>query len=164
MNKFKILSIICFMLLGVGCTNNSTIYEMYKTVNKNDLKYDSFDENTLYYETEKSFEGYSELNNHEQVSDKRYVSILMGYSFETELNPTSMSYNEAIECVKKVLPDDIELEREKYDEDTGILFLICNSSKGTFVVGLNSSIESTINGISQYNRENISGIFYMKEI
>ncbi|MDU1351025.1 MAG: hypothetical protein E6942_17255 [Clostridium argentinense] len=96
-------------------TVNDKISKRYKEVKKETLSYEIESSDHRYYETKNSFVG-SEAGL-PNVDDKKYGSILSEYTYAAEVNPTEVSYNDAIKLAHKVLPDDIKEQRIKYDDN-----------------------------------------------
>lgn len=140
------------------------VYERYSNLDKSKLKYELVRHKGYFYESSNSFVGSGMLDEIPPVDNKKYDEILLSYTFSVELIPIAMKYDEAINYAKSVLPDDIKEERVKFDDESGIFHIIYSSSKGNFVVGLNTKILSTQNGKYTYDKEWISGISYMREI
>lgn len=142
----------------------SKIYDMYDALDKNKLKYEYSNESTYYYERELGSSKESEMKEISDISEKKYHYILKSYSFLSELVSVSMSYNDALKYIEKVLPDDAKKEYEKYESETGIINIFYSSSKGNFVACLNKTLEYVDNGENIFNDDYICGISYMKEI
>lgn len=193
MKKVKIILLFMSIFLCIGCTKNvvledtsdknkqnvvsiieenvieekdpGVIDDRYKTVDKNKLEYKIRESKSgfYYYETENSFVGSALLGQIPNIDDKKYYSILLSYTFACELVPISISYDKAIEYAKSVLPDDIKEEKVKFDNKTGIIWVVYSSNKGNFVVGLNAGILSIQDGQYTYDKKSIVGISYFKE-
>lgn len=91
-----------------GNIDNSIIekrYESVNNVNKEDLSYDTLYK-TKEYDNESSI---IEIELADSIKDDiNYRDILLEFTYYSEINPSRLTYNEAITLVKKVLPDDIE--------------------------------------------------------
>lgn len=142
--------------------DNSIIDKRYENVRNEDLTY-----NSLQYEAEKE-ESESEAITQVYLADSikddvNYKCILEGFSYLSESNPCSVSYNEAIELIKKVLPDDIEKVRSVIDEEVNKEYIYYKSEKGNFRVGLCQGYIMTDEG-EKVDKDLIVGIDYSKEI
>lgn len=152
-------------MYGEIMKTNEEIYTLYETVDKSSLKY-SHDDNfkSYYYEYNGGIAQMSSMQNIESINDKKFKQILQSFSFASEINPINVTYDYAIELVKKVLPDDIKLEsKNDYLEidDVGSSVLHFSSSKGNFAVNFTYGFSE--DGVN-YDANNISGITYLKEI
>ncbi|ARC83149.1 hypothetical protein U732_118 [Clostridium argentinense CDC 2741] len=136
-------------------TVNDKISKRYEEVKKETLSYEIEFSDHHYYETKNSFVG-SEAGL-PNVDNKEYGQILSEYMYAAEVNPTKISYNDAIKLAHKVLPDDIKEQRTKYDDTVKKTYIVYSSSQGNFVLGLchESSTE---------DKNIVVGIDYMKEI
>jgi len=85
-------------------------------------------------------------------------------TYASEVNPTNITYEDAINLAKSVLPDDIKEIRKKYDNSTTKTYIVCSSNQGNFVVGLAYDHQDTDNFIPVSDKDIIIGIDYMKEI
>lgn len=196
MLKKKIsLGIICsLMIINVGCQSeedleeeyyddypegnyavsqtiseptSSDIRKRYDNVNKEELDY-SYEEGESYlYEYRGGLAyGGNEIYN-ENVSDKKYKSILNEYTFASEVNPVNTRYDNAIELAKKILPDDIkEVSKSQYlgeegEDGIGCTIIYYESSRGNFGVSFNHPFGE--DG-TKYDKDKVSGIGYMIEI
>lgn len=144
---------------------NEEVYKLYETVDKDSLKY-SHDNNveSYDYEYDSGVPTMSSIQTVEGINHKKYKNILQAFSFASEINPVNITYDKAMELVKKVLPDDIKLE-SKNDyigtDDVGTSVIHFNSSKGNFIVNfLYGYGEDGIN----YDTDNIAGIVYLKQV
>lgn len=152
-------------LYGEIIKTNEEIYALYESVDKTSLKY-THDDNlkSYYYEYDGGIALMNSMQNIESINDKKFKEILQSFSFASEINPIYVSYDYAIELVKKVLPDDIKLEsKNDYLEinDIGSSVLHFSSSKGNFAVNFTYGFgEDGVN----YDANNIAGITYLKEI
>ena len=147
--------------------DNSIIDKRYKTVNKDILKYD-FKETTEYiFEFDDGFAVNSESQDFKPINDKKYQSILLGYTYSSEVSSTIIPYDEAISMVKKVLPNDIIKEKSKMTKDNSCEYIFFKSNKGNFVVGLHYALDYELNRNNPflpYNKNIIAGIDYLKQI
>lgn len=143
--------------------NNDVIDERYQTVDKNLLKYDLAKGDEYSFEYIDGFAVNSPLRDLKPINDKKYIPILLGYTYLSEVNSTNVSYNEAISMVKKVLPDDITEERVKESKEIPKKYIFFKSSKGNFVVGLNYGRDMN-KSMTEYNKDLIVGIHYLKQI
>ncbi|NOW82736.1 hypothetical protein B0H39_000617 [Clostridium beijerinckii] len=144
--------------------DNSEIDKRYKEVDKSKLSYDEANSSLTYYETENSFVG-SEAGI-PNVDNKKYKDILSDYTYACEVNPTKVTYEDAIRLAKSVLPNDIKEIRNKYDNSTGKTHIVYSSNQGNFVLGLAYDYDESHNsGFTPNSKNNtIVGIDYMKEI
>lgn len=139
------------------------IYDRYKIVDKNKLKYERVSSSVYFHETETAFVGSPLSDTIPNIDNKKYDNILSSYTFASELISTTMTYDKAVEYAKSVFPDDIKEERVKFDNNTGIIFIVYSSSKGNFVAGLNTKILLIQDGEYTYDKGCITGISYLKE-
>ena len=72
--------------------------------------------------------------------------------------------NQAIELVKKLLPEDIKQVDSTMDEEVNKEYIYYESSKGNFRVGLSYVYEFNDENIEVVNKNKIVGIDYSKEI
>ncbi|MBE6089300.1 MAG: hypothetical protein E7206_14950 [Clostridium beijerinckii] len=144
--------------------DNTEIDKRYKEVDKSKLNYDKTNSSLTYYETENSFVG-SEAGI-PNVDNKKYKNILSDYTYASEVNPTKVTYEDAIKLAKSVLPNDIKEIRNKYDNSTGKTYIVYSSNQGNFVLGLAYDYDESHNsGFTPNSKNNtIVGINYMKEI
>ena len=144
--------------------DNTELDKRYKEVDKSKLNYDKAYSSLTYYETENSFVG-SEAGI-PNVDNRKYKNILSDYTYASEVNPTKVTYEDAIKLAKSVLPDDIKEIQKKYDSETVKTYITYSSSQGNFVVGFsydyNQSHTDSFNPDS--DKDIIVGIDYMKEI
>ena len=136
-----------------GEIDNNIIDERYENVNKEELSYDPL--------VESSEDDNSEVKTQVYLADSikndtNYKSILLGFTYFLESNPSNLTYDEAIELVKKVLPDDIEKVNKEY--------IYYKSSKGNFRVGLCYGYKFNEENIEEVDKNLIVGIDYSKEI
>lgn len=143
--------------------HNSEIDKRYDTVDKNQLSYNISPNPVYYYETKNNFVGISLKDKIPGIDDKKYTPILQDYTYSANINPTKLSYNDALNKSLKVLPADIKKEREKFDEESGINYIVYSSSKGSFVLKLSCEIESCTNGKYKFNKDIIDGISFFIE-
>lgn len=145
--------------------DNTVIAERYKNVKKEDLTYEVLPESFYFYESEDDLVSSSLLNEIPNIDDKKYGYILDDYTYACEVNPTDITYDEALDLIYKVLPDDVKKEREKFNgngksKQTNIIF---SSSKGNFVVSLAHHIISCVNGVETVDTNAVVGISYLRE-
>lgn len=145
--------------------DNTVIAERYKNVKKEDLTYEVVPESFYFYESEDDLVSSSLLNEIPNIDDKKYGYILDDYTYACEVNPTDITYDEALDLIYKVLPDDVKKEREKFNgngksKQTNIIF---SSSKGNFVVSLAHPIISCVNGVETVDTNAVVGISYLRE-
>lgn len=169
----KIIIVICLVgIIGVGCSkkseennkklstqnienhipyigenkgeiDNDIINERYKNVKKEELTYDIQE-----YKKENSYDDYK--------------NILCGFTYYSEINPCSLTYEQAIELIKKVLPDDIKQVDLTIDEYVNKEYIYYESSKGNFRVGLCYEYEFNDENVQVVNKDRICGIDYSK--
>ncbi len=144
--------------------DNELIYKQYEKVNKNDLKYETVEDAELVFEHSTGLAIESPLQDLKPVNDKRYTDILLGYQYWTEENPTYMTYDEAIDMVKKVLPDDIVKEKVLEDTNNGFSNIFYKSSKGNFIVSFKHPIEEETAYSIKTDNSTVIGISYYKEV
>jgi len=145
--------------------DNTVIAERYKNVKKEDLTYEVVPESYYFYESENDLVSSYLLNEIPNIDDKKYGYILEDYTYACLVNPTDITYEEALDLIYKVLPDDIKKEREKFNENgkskqTNLIF---SSSKGNFVVSLAHPIISSVNGVDTVDTNAVVGISYLRE-
>ena len=113
--------------------DNSIINERYENVKKEDLTYDTEEDDSKDNEKEVITQVYFADST---KNDINYKKILQGFSYASESNPCDLTYNQAIELVKKLLPDDIKQVNSTVDEEVDKEYIYYESSKGNFRVGL----------------------------
>ena len=144
-----------------GEIDNNIIDERYENVNKEELSYDPL--------VESSEDDNSEVKTQVYLADSikndtNYKSILLGFTYFLESNPSNLTYDEAIELVKKVLPDDIEKVNTVIDDEANKEYIYYKSSKGNFRVGLCYGYKFNEENIEEVDKNLIVGIDYSKEI
>lgn len=144
-----------------GEIDNNIIDERYENVNKEELSYDPL--------VESSEDDNSEVKTQVYLADSikndtNYKSILLGFTYFLESNPSNLTYDEAIELVKKVLPDDIEKVNTVIDDEVNKEYIYYKSSKGNFRVGLCYGYKFNEENIEVVDKNLIVGIDYSKEI
>ena len=144
-----------------GEIDNNIIDERYENVNKEELSYDPL--------VESSEDDNSEVKTKVYIADSikndtNYKSILLGFTYFLESNPSNLTYDEAIELVKKVLPDDIEKVNTVIDDEANKEYIYYKSSKGNFRVGLCYGYKFNEENIEEVDKNLIVGIDYSKEI
>lgn len=139
-----------------GEIDNTTINERYENVKKEELSYEK--------ETnEKGVE--AEVFYADSIkNDTSYEAILRGFTYFSEMNPCDLTYDQAIQLVKKVLPDDIKQIDSTTDEEVNKEYIYYESSKGNFRVGLCYGYEFNDENVEEINKDKIVGIDYSKEI
>lgn len=144
--------------------DNTELDKRYKEVDKSKLNYDESYSSIDYYETEKSFVG-SEAGM-PNVDNKKYKKTLNDYTYASEINPTKVTYEDAVKLAKSVLPNDIKEIRNKYDNSIGKTYIVYSSSQGNFILGLVYDYDqSHSDGFIPASKSNtVVGIDYMKEI
>lgn len=141
--------------------DNSIINERYESVKKEDLTYNTKEDDSKDNEKEVITQIYSADSIKDDIN---YKSILLGFSYASESNPCDLTYNQAIELVKKVLPDDVKQVDSRMDEEVNKEYIYYESSKGNFRVGLCYGYEFNDENIEVVNKNKIVGIDYSKEI
>lgn len=144
--------------------DNTKIDKRYKEVDKSTLDYNTSYSSSIYYETKDSIVGSNA--DIPPIDNKKYKEILKDYTYAGEVNPTKVTYEDAIKLAKSVLPYDIKEIRKKYDSSTTKTYIIYSSEQGNFIVGFAYDYkESHTNGfISTATHNIVVGIDYMKEI
>lgn len=144
-------------------TKSTNIKERYKLVDKKTLKYEIKNSDYYSYETADTFVESGLLSEIPNIDNKTYGSILTSYTYESEINPTNVSFDKAISLAKSLLPDDIKEERIKKDPYTSKYYIVYSSTIGNFVLGLvpEDPMNPTDTPLSS---KNIVGINYMREI
>lgn len=89
----------------------------------------------------------------ELASDRLYKDILMGYRYDAKYNPIDVSYEDALNRVKKLLPNDIEEEKNTENKEENAKYIFYKSKKGNFVVSLTYG----------ETKDKVVGIKYFKE-
>lgn len=141
--------------------DNSIIDERYKNVKKEELSYNPIEKIT-------------KNDNSEQITkiyyadsikqDTFYKDVLQGFTYFSEINSINLTYDEAIELVKKVLPDDIEKVNFILDKEFNKEYIYYNSSQGNFRVGLCYGEEFDNENLEEIHTKSVVGIDYSKEI
>lgn len=144
--------------------DNTEIDKRYKEVDKSKLDYNATYSSSTYYETENGFVG--SKSGISSLDNKIYKEILKDYTYACEVNPTKVTYKDAIKLAKSVLPDDIKEIRKNYDSSTTKTYLVFSSSQGNFIVGISYDYkESHADGfIPNSDKDIVVGIDYMNEI
>lgn len=145
--------------------DNSVIKKRYDNVNKEQLTYEIVPQSGYFYESENEIVYSFRLNEIPSINNKKYLHILQDYTYACELNPTKLSYDEAIKLISKVLPSDIKKEREKLKDGDEYLIrsIIYSSSKGNFIVQLVHPKTEDENLKKATNLDSVIGISYLKE-
>ncbi|MBP2024175.1 hypothetical protein J2Z44_004030 [Clostridium punense] len=145
--------------------DNSVIKKRYDNVNKEQLTYEIVPQSGYFYESENEIVSSFRLNEIPSINNKKYWHILQDYTYACELNPTKLSYDEAIKLISKVLPSDIKKEREKLKDGDEYLIrsIIYSSSKGNFIVQLVHPKIEDENLKKTTNLDSVIGISYLKE-
>lgn len=141
--------------------DNSIINERYENVKKEELSYDTEDDDNTENEKEVTTQVYPADSIKDDIN---YKSILLGYTYFSENNPCDLTYDQAIESVKKVLPDDIKQFDSKKDKEVNKEYIYYESDKGNFRVGLCYGYEFDDENGEVVNENKIVGIDYSKEI
>ena len=168
-NMVEIENHIPYVTDKYGDINNSIIDKRYENVKKEELAY-----NSPQYEKEKKAESENKSDDKEVISeihladsiknDINYKDILLGFTYASETNPTDRSYDEALELVKKVLPDDIEQVKTVLDEEVNKEYIYYKSEKGNFRVGLCYGYGYDDENGEIVDKNLIVGIDYSKEM
>lgn len=148
-----------------GEIDNNIINERYENVKKEELSYD------IAYDYEVEADGKIKTDDSDRITevylatgyDTNYRSILEGFTYYSEQNPVDLTYDEAMELVKKVLPDDIKQVDLIVDEEVNKEYIYYESSKGNFMVGLCYAYEFNDENVEVVNKSKIVGIDYRKE-
>ena len=144
-----------------GEIDNSIINERYENVKKEEISYNSQEDD----DTENEKQVTTEVHLADSIKDDVYYkSILLGFTYFAESNPCDLTYEQAIELVRKVLPDDIKEVSSKIDEEVNKEYIYYESSKGNFRVGLCYGYEFNDENVEVVNKNKIVGIDYSKEI
>lgn len=89
---------------------------------------------------------------------------MLGFTYFSEMNPSDLTYDQAIELVKKILPNDIEEVDLVIDKEVNKEYIYYKSAKGNFRMGLCYGYEFNDENIEVVNKDKIVGIDYSKEI
>ena len=144
-----------------GEIDNSIINERYENVKKEEISYNSQEDD----DTENEKQVTTEVHLADSIKDDVYYkSILLGFTYFAESNPCDLTYEQAIELVRKVLPDDIKEVSSKIDEEVNKEYIYYESAKGNFRVGLCYGYEFNDENVEVVNKNKIVGIDYSKEI
>ncbi|RDY22909.1 hypothetical protein CHF27_010850 [Romboutsia maritimum] len=136
--------------------DNDVVNERYKNVDKKTLTYETSDDKGTYmYESNEGLFSQNYLDKQKPINDKKYVSILNGYTYACEVNQCNVTYEEALNLVSKLLPDDIKMTGTR-DYQVNRKYITYSSSKGNFMVDFVSQDE--------VNKGNVVGINYSKEL
>lgn len=143
-----------------GEIDNSIINERYENVKKEHLSYHVEQEHKQSHK-----ESTVEVHHADSIkNDTYYRSILHGFTYFSEANPSDLTYDQAIELVKKVLPDDIEQVDLVVDKEVNKEYIYYKSDKGNFRVGLCYGYEFNDENVEVLNKDKIVGIDYSKEV
>jgi|GEM_PF-883555 len=142
--------------------DNTEIDKRYKEVDKSKLDYDATYSSYTYCETKNGFVGSG--GDTPGIDNKKYKNILKNYTYAQLVNPTNVTYKDAIKLAKSVLPDDIKEIRKKYDSSTCITYIFYSSNQGNFILGLAYPHADTDNFTPTSDKDIVVGIDYMKEI
>ena len=144
-----------------GEIDNSIINERYENVKKEELSYGIEEDDN----TENENEVITQVYPADSIkNDINYKSILLGFTYFSESNPCDLTYNQVIELIKKVLPDDIKEVDSKIDKEVNKEYIYYESDKGNFRVGLCYGYEFDDENVEVVNKNKIVGIDYSKEI
>ena len=146
----------------IGEIDNSIINERYENIKKEELTYNPKE----YEDTEDNEkEVITQVQPADSIKDDtNYKSILLGFTYFSESNPCDLTYDQAIEVVKKVLPDDIKQVNSKKDREVNKEYIYYESDKGNFRVGLCYGYEFNDENVEAVNENKIVGIDYSKDI
>ena len=139
--------------------DNDTIDKRYENLNKEELTYD-----TLKKSNEDNNETITQVYKADSISNDNYEDILLGFTYFSEDNASDFTYDEAIDLVKKVLPDDIEQVDKVLDNEVNKEYIYYKSSKGNFRVGLCYGYRFNEDNVEEVDKNLIVGIDYSKEI
>ena len=150
--------------LNTGEIDIEVINNRYKNVNKDELAYDTIQDDieNLIEEHNANPDNMTKIHIAEQT-DTSYKSILEGYSYESEGNSFDFTYDEAMELAKKVLPDDVEEVDYILNEEFNIEYIYYTSSKGNFRVNLRYIDDFNDKDIEEIHKGSIIAISYSKE-
>ncbi|RDY22917.1 hypothetical protein CHF27_010890 [Romboutsia maritimum] len=136
----------------------NAIGEKYKNVDKSKLTYEA-KSNFWWYECRNGFVADSFINSerdeYKPINNKKYVTVLHGYEYPCEMNTKEFTYEEVLNLVSKVLPDDAKMVSSQ-DFENAKKHLRYESSKGNFLVSLVYK--------DKVNEGNIVGLSYCKEL
>lgn len=173
-NKKIIIAICLVGIISVGCSKNSeennkdlsiqNIENHIPYIGENNSQIDNDIINERYENVKKEELTYDIQEYKKENSYDNYKNILRGFTYSSEINPINLTYDEAIELVKKVLPDDIKQVDLKVDEDINKEYIYYQSSKGNFRVGLCYVYEFNDENVQVVNKDRICGIDYSIEI
>lgn len=150
--------------LDTGEIDIKIINERYNNIDKEKLNYDAIDIDSLVENHNNNSDNMSKIYIAEQSNgDTSYKTILEGYSYISEGNTFNFTYSEAIELVKKVLPDDIEEVDYILNKELNTEYKYYKSSKGNFRVNLHYSNDFSDKNIDEIHKDSIISISYSKE-
>ena len=147
-------------ILSVGCgsiSEENKPNERYENVKKEDLTYDTEKDDSKDNEKEVITEVYSADSIKNDINYKRFYK-------DFHMLQKAIHVNQAIELVKKLLPEDIKQVDSTMDEEVNKEYIYYESSKGNFRVGLSYGYEFNDENIDVVNKNKIVGIDYSKEI
>ena len=140
--------------------DNSIIEKRYENVRKEELTYNRTQYGAVELESKDDVQIYLADSISDDVS---YKSILGGFSYASEVNPCDVTYDEALELINRVLPDDIEIVKSVIDEDVNKEYIYYKCEKGNFRVGLSYGYVMTDEG-EKVDKNLIVGIDYNMEM
>ncbi|WP_017415907.1 hypothetical protein [Clostridium tunisiense] len=145
--------------------DNSVIKKRYENVNRDEITYELTAQSCYYYESKDNIICSLRSAEVPSINDKKYWYILQDYTYVCELNPTKLTYDEAINLINKVLPNDIKKEREKLHDAESYLIrsIIYSSSKGNFIVQLVHPKIEDENLKKTTDVASVTGLSYLKE-
>ncbi len=145
--------------------DNTVIAKRYEDVIKENLTYEVKQNSYYFYESENELVSSLALDEIPNVDDKKYGYILEDYTYASEVNSTYVTYDEALDLVYKVLPDDIKKEREIFNENSKSKnkYIVFSSSKGNFVVSFAYPVVSCVKGVETLDTNYVVGIAYLRE-
>ena len=142
-----------------GEIDNDIINKRYENVKKEKLSYNPQEVNT------EDSDRITKIYSVDSIEDDTmYSSILEGFTYYSESNPVNLTYDEAINLVKKVLPDDISQVDLRIDEEVNKEYIYYESSKGNFRVELCYRYDFNDRNEEVLSKDKIVGIDYSKEI
>lgn len=140
------------------------INQRYRNVNKDELNYDTIEIESIVKEHNVNPDNMTKIYISDQIKgDTSYKTILEGYSYKSEGNVFNFTYEDAIELVKKVLPDDIEEVDYILNKELNTECKYYTSSKGNFRVDLSYTNSFNDKDIDEIHKDAIIAISYSKE-
>lgn len=154
-------------LVGNKVTDNNEIDRRYSNVDKSTLTYVTTVENPskdYFYEFKNGLAFHTKENGSlKPINNKKYVQILLGYSYSYIQVEKSLPKKESLEKIHLVLPDDIKKVETKYYKNYETI--LYTSKTGNFLVCLGYKLEYDENkNIKNIDKNNLGYISYFKEI